>query len=148
MQIRKIDLMLRSAEELKISGITSDLNPEEAVSFLGRLDELMANLAEDGLDAGYMFPENYGESDPDDDSGLSLWMVRPIAVLLADDISSSFGRAETISPLKISAAYDSLSNGLVEIEGSKYPRTMPIGTANEYLGVYSYFYKGNSPREE
>lgn len=149
MQIRKLDIVNRSAEELIISGITSRITSEESTSFIGRLDEMMASLSEEGYDLGYLYPAAYGGSCGTDDSGLELWMVRPIAILLADDISSSFGKYGAVSQMKISDAYDILANGTVEIEGGKYPHTLPVGSANEYHGRDSYFYySGNHPRED
>lgn len=149
MEITKNDIVKRAAEELRISGITVNVTPEEATSFLGRLDELAASLAQDGLDAGYLFPDEYGQSDPNEDSGLELWMVRPFAMLLANDAASSYGpeKAMAVNQVKVDQAMDTLANGLVEIAGSKYPDTLPVGASNECLGADTYFYDGSQPSE-
>lgn len=149
MIIKKVDVANRAAEELAISGITSKPTDSEVNSFIGRLDELAAQLKSDGLDCGYLMPENYGQSEPSDDSGLDMWMVRPMAVLLAGDIASSYGPAKSMSfdRSKLSDAMDSLANGLVEIGWSKYPETLPTGQANEYLETDRYFYNGDLPLE-
>jgi hypothetical protein len=149
MQIKKIDVINRAAEEIRISGLTTTATPEEISSFLNRLDEMMSTLKNDGLDCGYIFPFSYGESDPNDDSGLELWMIQPISVLLSSDIASTYGseKMALINPMKVRDARDSLSNGLVEIEGSKYPTTLPIGQANQYLGSDPYYYFGHEPKE-
>lgn len=149
MIVKKVDIANRAAEELSISGIASEPTVKEISSFIGRLDELAAQLKSDGLDCGYLMPENYGESEPSDDSGLDLWMVRPVAVLLAGDIASSYGPAKLMSfdRSKLTGAMDSLANGLVEIGWSKYPETLPVGQANEYLETDRYFYNGDLPLE-
>lgn len=150
MLIKKVDIVNRAAEELRISGLTTNPTPNEVVSFVGRLDELMAQYQNDGLDCGYFFPSEYGESDVNDDSGLEMWMVRPVSMMLAYDIASSFGaaKAQAIDYQKVIKAMDSLSNGLVEVEGAKYPNTLPTGGANQYQRNDCYFYSGNEPSEE
>lgn len=147
MLIKKIDIVLRAAEELKISGISTSANPDEVVSFINRLDELMAMLSNDGLDLGYLYPSEYGRSDPDDNSGLELWMVNPVSMLLASDMASSYGaeKAASVDPRKVANAMESLSNGVVEVAGTKYPETLPVGSGNQYLESDDYFYRGNLP---
>lgn len=147
MLIKKIDLAARAAEELKISGITTSASPDEIASFINRLDELMATLSHDGVDLGYLYPAEYGNSDPDDNSGLELWMVNPVAMLLASDIASSYGpdKAVAIDQRKVANAMESLSNGAVEVAGTKYPETLPVGSGNQYLETDDYFYRGDLP---
>lgn len=147
MLIKKINIVSRAAEELKISGISTTATPDEIVSFLNRLDELMAALSSEGLDLGYLYPSEYGTSDPDDDSGLELWMVNPVSMLLASDMASSYGvdKASSVDPRKVTNAMRTLSNGVVEVSGSKYPKTLPIGSGNQRLESGDYFYYGDLP---
>lgn len=149
MLITKGNIAVRAGEELRIWGITSNITPEITTSLINRLDELAAALTEDGLNSGYLYPDEYGYSDPDDDSGLELWMVQPFSVLLARDAAASFGptKLAAVDQQKVMKANESLENGLVEVEGSKYPETLPVGTGNDnYIGSGA-FYRGNEPAE-
>ena len=144
----KIDILKRSASRLKISGLTVDLSPNEVEEWVCYLDDYMATVLNNEYpNIGYLQPDTYGESDPNDDSGLERWMIKPVTILLADDISGSYGKKGAITYQEVSKAEDDLASGLVAVDGAKFPVTMPIGQANEYPYRFSNFYKGSNPKQ-
>jgi hypothetical protein len=149
--IKKIDIVNRAYSKLRISGLTSGAIPSEITEAVMRLDDFIAALQ---WNIGYIQPINYGQSDPNDDSGLTIDAVDPLTTLLAESLALDFG-AKKIAIVSTPAfqkmvndAKATLARNYVEIEGAKYPETLPTGIANEYPNtVDNYFYGGEEPLE-
>ena len=144
MTVKKVDLVNRAYSKLKISGLTTNALPEEVKAAVDRLDDFVAALQ---WDIGYIQPDQYGKGDSQDDSGLTPDIVDPITTMLAEALAADFGDAKMalvsapVFQKMLSNASATLARKFVEIEGSKYPETLPVGTANEYPNNYSgYFY--------
>lgn len=149
--VKKVDIYNRALSKLRISGLTVNPNPTESQNAVNRLDDFIAALP---WDIGYLQPELYGESDPNDDSGVTVDVVDPLSTLLCESLAVDYGEkkiAIVSTPLfskMVSEARATLARKYVEIEGGKYPDTLPTGIANEYPNtVNSYFYNGDQPSE-
>jgi hypothetical protein len=150
--IRKIDLVNRAYSKLRISGLTVSASPEEVTAALNRLDDFVLGIQ---WNIGYIQPEVYGESDSNDDSGLTNDIVNAVTTLLAEQLAPDFGEkkisivSSQLFQKMVSDANQTLSRKFVEIEGAKFPTGLPIGIANEYPNNLnrSFFYEGDSPSE-
>ncbi len=143
--IKKISIVNGAYSELEISGITFNPSPEDITLALTMMDNKAAMLDVDIDDTGWLQPDEYGQSDPDDDAGIEPWLVWPLQIVLADALASSFGK--TFDYSKVKDAYRMLNKGLVSNVTSKYPDTLPLGAANQ--DDYSpYFYGDNLPKDE
>ena len=95
---------------------------------------------------GYIFPNAIDGDDPNDDSGLTIDLYDPVSSMLAFRLAPDFGKQ--FSAIENSDAMATLARKFAEIEGSKYPETLPIGSANQYPNSVSrYFYNGSQPSE-
>ena len=144
--ITKGDIVKGAFQFLKIWGITNNASPEDVVLGLGVLDDYSKQLESDGLGIGYISPPEYGQSDPNDESGLSDWMGGPIKKLLAVEIAVNFGKEMTPTLMKITNdGIRSLENALVNVPCAQNPGTLPKGSGNEWAYNDSKFY--NEPSQ-
>jgi len=132
---------------LVIWGVTSKPRPEEIDTALGVLDDYALELESTGLLTGYAPPGNYGESDPNDDSGLTDWMAGPFKKLLAVELISIYGKAitPTLGTLA-SMAIKSLEHALVRVDPARPPATLPKGSGNEFEYRDTKFYSEQPER--
>ncbi len=128
----KIDLVVGAYQLIRISGLTSKAIPEEINIGLQVSDDLAGELSAT-LDTGYIQPLEYGESDPNDYSGLTPEIAGPFKKLLAMELVGYFGKEIPVS-LKIIAAKGlrALEQRLVTIMPSQNPGTLPMGSGNDY----------------
>ena len=141
MTIAKIDIVNGAYAFLRIWGITTQSSNEDVKLGLDTLDDLALQLESDGLMTGYHTPTTYGESNPNDDSGLVDWMGGPYKKLLAVELLSAFGKPATAELLKV---YDdgltSLRHALVIVPATQNPGTLPKGSGNEWAYRDNKFY--------
>lgn len=83
-------------EEATLAGYEFDATPEEYASILRRLDALMGEWQQTGLDLSYNFPPSFGGSDLDDASGVPDFAVNAVAVSLGLRYFPAIGK--TMSP--------------------------------------------------
>lgn len=143
MEILKIDIVNDAATKLRINGLTTTLSASEVSLLVNRLDAFVAGLP---WDIGYIYPDVYGGSDVNEVSGIEPGALDSLSTLLADAISGDFGKQ--YDPRRVIDARSNLARQYVEIEGSKFPTTLPVGIANEWPTFASSFYRGGSPSEE
>lgn len=84
----KSDIIDAAARELRISGLTSTLTPEETAAFLYELENMMAQLFSSGYDVGYVFTN---EPDPADDLGVDRKYWPMMQTRLAMQMAPTFG---------------------------------------------------------
>ena len=139
--INKIDIINGAYQLLRISGITVSAQPNDIVLALGVLDDYAAEL-KPTLDIGYIQPSEYGQSDPNDYSGLTVGMAGPIKKMLALELVTFFGKQPPASLISIaSAGMKSLEQQLVNVSDMQNPPTLPIGSGNEYVYIGDKFYQ-------
>lgn len=122
----KRQLIDAAFEELAMAGYTFDIDPEEQLSALRRLDAMMATWGGPGIGIriGYNATVNPKNSDPDQDSGIPDWANEAVYLNLAIRLASGYGKAlpkSTTGPAK--AAYDALLSAV----GSNIPQVQPLG---------------------
>ena len=95
-------------------------------------DDLAGELSTT-LNTGYIQPLEYGDSDPNDYSGLTAQTAGPFKKLLAMELVDFFGKQVPIS-LKMNAdkGLRSLEQLLVNVNPMQNPGTLPIGSGNEW----------------
>ena len=143
MIITKIDIINDAYSKLRISGLTVDPTPEDISIALTRLAGVIGALP---WDIGYIYPETIGGDDANSDSGLAIDVFDPVSTLLAYRVAPDFGKQ--LSPADYSDAMSVLARKFSDVEGSKYPETLPTGIANEYPNTINrYFYDGAQPSE-
>lgn len=96
MALTKRDIVDQAFEEIGLGPYQYDIQPEDRETGLKRLDNLMAEWASKGIETGYPVAFDPGQSDLDQDSGLSAAMVRGIVAQVAVDIAPGYGK--TVSP--------------------------------------------------
>ena len=129
---KKIDLVNGAYQLIRISGLTSVAIPEETIIGLQVSDDLAGELSTT-LNTGYIQPTEYGQSDPDDYSGLTVQTAGPFKKLLAMELVDFFGKQIPMS-LKMNAdkGLRSLEQLLVTVLPMQNPGTLPIGSGNEW----------------
>ena len=129
---KKIDLVNGAYQLIRISGLTSVAIPEETIIGLQVSDDLAGELSTT-LNTGYIQPTEYGQSDPNDYSGLTVQTAGPFKKLLAMELVDFFGKQIPMS-LKMNAdkGLRSLEQLLVTVLPMQNPGTLPIGSGNEW----------------
>ena len=136
----KIDLVNGAYQLIRISGLTSNAVPEEISIGVQVADDLAGELSTT-LDTGYIQPSAYGDSDPNDYSGLTAQTAGPFKKLLAMELVDFFGKEVPIS-LKMNAdkGLRALEQLLVVVNPMQNPGTLPMGSGNDYDYRGSRFY--------
>lgn len=139
--INKIDIIEGSYKLLRISGLTVNPSPGEISDALQTLDDYCAEI-KPFLDLGYVQPSEYGQSDPNDFSGLTAPMAGPLKKVMAIQLAPFF--AKSIPP-ELAVIADngmrSLEQLLVNVGNSQNPATLPIGSGNEWDYRSDKFYR-------
>jgi hypothetical protein len=138
--ISKVSIVNGTLKLMRISGLTTQGTPDEIKDGLQVLDDYMAELSTT-LDTGYIQPLNYGESDPNDDSGLTPEMAGPVKKSLLAEFCSYFGKEVPMAVARTSAdGMRALEQLLVHVAPSQNPATLPIGSGNEWQTETRKFY--------
>lgn len=131
---------------LMIWGVTVSASPGEQADAIQVLDDLATQLESEGLLTGYIIPAEYGDSDFNDDSGLTDWMAGPFKKLLAIELLLQFGKPLTQTLMKIAdEGRRSLEHALVNVPVAQNPGTLPKGSGNEWAYRDDKFY--NEPAD-
>lgn len=141
MIVTKNDILIEAFSKLRINGLTTDASPEDTLLALRRLSSIVAALP---WDIGYIQPENFGEDDPADDSGLTASLIDPLSTILAFRIAPDFGKQ--LSAVDKAEAEACIARQFTEISGCKYPSTLPQGGGNSSDNSDN-FYSGLEPFE-
>ena len=130
---KKIDVVNGTYKLIRISGLTSKAIPEEIEAALQVADDYAGELLSTGLDVGWVQPLEYGQSDPDDYSGLNVQTIGPFKKLLAIELVDYFGKQ---APPTLYSNADkgmrSLEQLLVNVNPAQNPGTLPMGSGNEW----------------
>ena len=130
---KKADVVNGTYQLIRISGLTSNAIPEEISTALQVADDYAGELLSTGLDVGWIQPLEYGQSDPNDYSGLSVQTVGPFKKLLAIQLVDYFGKvASQTLHMNAEKGMRSLEQLLVNVLPSQNPGTLPIGSGNEW----------------
>tara|TARA_R110002033_G_scaffold165439_1_gene203348 strand:+ start:8030 stop:8755 length:726 start_codon:yes stop_codon:yes gene_type:complete len=142
----KLDIIDGAFKLLRISGITVNATNGEVVDALQTLDDYNAEL-KTMMDTGYIQPVEYGQSDPNDFSGLTAEMAGPMKKIMTIQLAPFF--AKDIPPALAAIASSgmrSLEHLLVHVGNAQNPATLPIGSGNESTFITNKFY--NEPNND
>ena len=122
----KRQLIDAAFEELAMAGYVFDIDPDEQLSALRRLDAMMATWGGPGIGIriGYNATFDPKSADPDQESGIPDWANEAVYLNLAIRIASGYGKTvprSTTAPAK--AAYDALLSAV----SSHIPQVQPMG---------------------
>jgi hypothetical protein len=138
--LNKIDIIDGAFKLLRISGITVNATPGEVSDALQTLDDYCAEL-KPFLDLGYIQPSDYGQSDPNDYSGLLPSMAGPLKKIMTIQLAPFFAKQ---IPRELAIIADngmrSLEQLLVNVADTQNPATLPIGSGNEWDYRSNKFY--------
>lgn len=145
----KGDIAAGAFEDLVISGITSKPSPEEVVSAITQLDNMVNSWKNKNICLSYTPSVSYGATDPNQDSGLADSEIFAAIKNLAKKLCPSFGKQ---CPMEISAdAKDSLEGLYSIVLPTKETRPyLPTGageTYSYYNSLYHGFYNKYFPYE-
>ena len=130
---KKIDLVNGMYQLIRISGLTIEADPSSIKAALQVADDYAGELLSTGLDIGWIQPLEYGQSDPNDYSGLSNQTAGAFKKLLAIEIVDYFGKvAPQTLHLNAAKGMRSLEQLLVNVLPSQNPGTLPVGSGNEW----------------
>jgi hypothetical protein len=127
----KRELVLQAFGELALYGYEFELTPEEMQTGLIKMDSLLAEWQQRGINIGYALPATQLDSDLDDQSGIPDWCNSAVYLNLAIRMSGGFGKAVPVE-LKIAAkqAYDPLLWQAAYPRQQQLPSTLPVGAGN------------------
>jgi hypothetical protein len=143
----KADAINQAYAQLRISGITVDVVPEEVELALRELDQMMSMWLSTGRDVNYNFPPgttDYTEtiSDPADPLGIYAWAVTGVVASLAKQLVEYFGKPvpDAISA-KARWGVNIIKQRTFRSIQQQYPHRMPIGSGQgRYADTYYRFY--------
>lgn len=128
--------------ELGIGSWEFDLQPDEIIDGVNRLDQMMARWSSEGIRVGY----NATSNDPDADSGLPDVALEAVRTNLALRLAPAFGRQ--VNPLTASQAdsgYSYLTAYFMRVPQRRFPNTLPLGSGNRlygYAGSINFYPQG------
>lgn len=138
--ISKGDIVSEAYSRMRISGLTVDPSPEDVMTGLSMLEQMAAEWYELNIDANYNFSD-YGEADPNEDSGIPMWALSAFSSNLALRLLSDFGKTATQELYGMaSQSYSFISNKTAPVRELTYSQRMPVGTGNRIRSRYQRFY--------
>lgn len=137
--ITKNDIVLNAFSEMRISGITVSPNPTEVTDAITVLDNMMLNWENENICIGYIRPESYGQSDPNDDSGIPDTAVFAVVANLSKVLCPSYGKQPHMQTLaNARQGKSNLYN--IELPQRENNPFLPKGSGEVY-GYYGYSYR-------
>lgn len=128
----KGQLVTAAFDELGLAGYEFDVQPDEVMSALRRMDSMMAMWDSKGIRIGYQLTVDPQDTDPDQDSGLSDTAVEAVFLNVAIRIASSYGKTPMQATKVIAReSYEALLSAVTaEPPRMNYPRDTPAGAGN------------------
>lgn len=137
----KRQLIESAFEELGMAAYVFDMQPEEQIGALLKLDAMVANWYSQGLRLGYAATLDPKNADPDQESGLPDAANEPVYMNLAKRLAPSYGKVltrETLTTAK--EGMDRLwASALRDPPRMQYPRMTPAGAGNRGFGLRRTF---------
>lgn len=134
----KRELVAEALNELALSGMTFDTTPEEQAQAIRTLDRMAAGWTLRGVSIDYAQPDNAGESDPDDDSGISDAHADAVVQNLAVRLCGSYGKQPPAVLLQTAkVAFDALLIEAAAPVPQPLPGGVPLGAGNKRGRVFT-----------
>lgn len=107
----KKEIINLAFEEIGIAYYTFDIQPEQYISALKRLDSMMSNWKAKGLESNYIISSPISGSSLEDDAILNEGAIMPVYTNLALELCSMFGKTPSVVNLKnANSSYKNLIN--------------------------------------
>jgi hypothetical protein len=120
--------------ELALQGYEFDISPEEQQGAARKLELMVAQWSEDGINLGYLFAADAEDIDLDPDSGIQLVNVDTVVVNLALRIAAGHGKQVTVETKRRAREGYSrlLSTAATQaVTEQQMPNTLPRGAGNK-----------------
>ena len=137
------------AEELGRAGYDFDIQPGEVLSWLRKMDALLAQWQAQGITLNYNFPASFGTSKPTDMMGVPDAALDTIAAWVAMRVAPGIGK--TMSTESRKAMADGLSllrSETAVIPCMHYPKTTAIGSGWNPWAIWRPFARYDSDNTE
>lgn len=135
MQVLKGDLVTGAYTILRISGLTAEPSPSDVVAGLQEADDLAAEIEGDRktrMNINWQYPDDYGQSDPADISGLPPAIAGSFKSALCIRLLDLFGKAATPSLAeRANAGMRAIEHYAIKKPVACMPSTLPIGSGNQ-----------------
>lgn len=128
---KKSDIVKEAFAELGMADYDFDIQPEESMTALRRMDAMMATWAGKGIILGYPLPGSPAGSNIDQESGLPDAAVETVVANLAVRIAPGFNKQ--INPATVATAkqgYLGFLTALAIPRELQFPNTLPLGQGN------------------
>lgn len=127
----KEQLIDEAFAELRLAGYTFDIEPEEKLTALRRMDTMMATWEAKGIRVGYPLPSSPDDSNLSDDSGLPDAAVEAVFLNLAKRLAPGFGKQLSVGTLQAARdGYDTLLWAAARPPQQQLPSTLARGAGN------------------
>ena len=124
----KREHVIYALEELGLLGNGIEITPEEVVSGIKRLDNMMAVWETYGIRVGY----NFASTDADANSGVPQSADDVIGANLAVRFAPTFGKTLSVdTKIAASKGYDALILKFMTVPEMQYGRDLPRGAGNK-----------------
>jgi hypothetical protein len=134
--------------QIRISGLTTDVVPEESDIALFELDQVMTAWRAMGRNINYNFPlpttdDTQIQSNPEDVLGVYDWAEQGVIATLAANLVEYYGKE---IPAGVSRkqrfGVNVIKQQTVKLDQQQYPHRMPIGSGNRFrqTGIIARYY--------
>jgi len=131
--------------ELVVLGAEADLEASEIQSTIRYMNRYMTMLDAKGLSLGYT-KVNTVNDDITIPDGAIMGMIKNVALMLAPQ----YGAVVTAELMQAAnEGLKAIRNLAIDLQPTKYPSTLPIGSGNEWQGIeWSHFYPDEDGLED
>jgi hypothetical protein len=136
----KLYILNEAFDEIGLADYIFNIQPNELMAALRKLDALVASWEAEGLSIGWVFSADPSNSDPNNPITVPDAALLPLATCTAIRLAPSYGK--TISPeTKIASitGMNALRTALANIPQQQLPNTLPIGAGNPW--PYNHFFQ-------
>lgn len=127
----KGQLVDQAYAELALQGYDFDISPEEEQSALIRLDAMMADWEQDGIQIGYAFADSPDGIDADTDSGIPPSANQTVFLSLAMQMAASIGKQLAPTTMRTQReGYGKLLRKAAFPPSQQFQGVMPVGAGN------------------
>lgn len=130
----KREFIVQGFEEVGLADYVFDLQPEQLLGGLRRLDSMMATWSGKGIKIGYPLPSSPSSSDIDAETEVPDSANEAIYLNLAIRIGPALGK---VIPIELKAAakaaYNALLSNSINVIEQRLPTSLPLGAGNKTI---------------
>lgn len=134
----KLQIVEMAYEEAGQAGYEFDNGPDELASGLRKLDALMGEWLNEGIDLHYNFPPAFGQGDLNDPTGIPDNCINGAAAWLGFRIMPGQGKAAGQPTLvALTMAKNAIRKATVRTPTMQFARNTPLGSGNKPWSIYA-----------